>query len=122
MKTLKANYLKTQVSFTSGLVRFCGVQSTSRTGAFQMLLIIAISSMFAGCKKSSEETIVSYATTVDQYTITQASMDKSKVDPLERRRDEKIRLVLSKGQFMKYQELEKVSRPPRKEGPAKKNA
>ena len=77
--------------------------------------------MFASCKKGSEETIVSSATTVDQYTITQVPMDKSKVDPLERTRDEKTRLVLSKDQFMKYQELEKVSRPPRKEGPATKN-
>jgi hypothetical protein len=41
--------------------------------------------------------------------------DKSKVEPLEKARDEKIRQVLSGEQFMKYKELEKASRPPRPE-------
>ena len=42
---------------------------------------------------------------------TQAPLDKTKVEPLEKSRDEKIRQYLSKEQFAKYQELEKVSRP-----------
>ncbi|MEI6436721.1 MAG: hypothetical protein WCP32_18000 [Bacteroidota bacterium] len=41
----------------------------------------------------------------------QPPLDKSKVEPIEKARDEKIRQVLSKEQFVKYQELEKASRP-----------
>jgi Spy/CpxP family protein refolding chaperone len=37
--------------------------------------------------------------------------DKSKVEPLEKTRDAKIKQVLSADQFKKYQELEKASRP-----------
>ena len=44
----------------------------------------------------------------------QVQLDKSKVEPLEKARDEKIRQVLSKEQFVKYQELEKASRPPKR--------
>jgi hypothetical protein len=46
----------------------------------------------------------------------QGPLDKSKVEPLEKARDEKIRKVLSSTQFSKYQELEKASRPPRPAG------
>ena len=38
-------------------------------------------------------------------TIAQGHPDKSKVEPLEKTRDEKIKLVLSGEQFLKYQEL-----------------
>jgi hypothetical protein len=47
-------------------------------------------------------------------------IDKSKIEPLEKKRDEKIKQVLSQGQFMKYQELEKAARPYRPEEPAPK--
>jgi hypothetical protein len=50
----------------------------------------------------------------------QAPLDKSKVEPLEKARDEKIRQVLSKEQFAKYQELEKASRPPKPNSPEPK--
>ena len=43
-------------------------------------------------------------------------LDKSKVEPLEKARDEKIMKVLSSAQFSKYQELEKASRPARPAG------
>ena len=43
----------------------------------------------------------------------QVPLEKSKIEPLEKARDEKIRQVLSKDQFLKYQDLEKASRPPR---------
>jgi hypothetical protein len=49
-------------------------------------------------------------------TNTQVPLEKSKVEPLEKARDEKIRQVLSKEQFAKYQELEKASRPPKPAG------
>lgn len=47
----------------------------------------------------------------------QVPLDKSKVEPIEKARDEKIRQVLSGEQFVKYQELEKASRPPKPDGP-----
>jgi hypothetical protein len=40
-------------------------------------------------------------------------LKKSKIDPLERSRDEKIKQVLTTEQFIKYQELEKSARPPK---------
>jgi hypothetical protein len=40
-------------------------------------------------------------------------LEKSKVEPLEKSRDEKVKLVLSKDQFIKFQELEKTTRPPK---------
>ena len=46
----------------------------------------------------------------------QAPLDKTKIEPLEKSRDEKISKVLSKEQFVKYQELEKTSRPPKPNG------
>lgn len=46
----------------------------------------------------------------------QVPLDKSKVEPLEKARDEKIRQVLSSEQFVKYLELEKASRPPKPNG------
>jgi hypothetical protein len=42
-----------------------------------------------------------------------APPDKSKIEPLEKSRDEKIKQVLTKEQFVKYKELEKSSRPPK---------
>jgi len=53
-------------------------------------------------------------------TNSQVPLDKSKVEPLEKARDEKIRQVLSWEQFVKYQELEKASRPPKLNGPEPK--
>ncbi|MCX6250935.1 MAG: hypothetical protein NTX61_09290 [Bacteroidetes bacterium] len=50
----------------------------------------------------------------------QVPLEKSKIDPLEKARDEKIRLVLSAEQFQKYRELEKASRPPRANAPEPK--
>lgn len=50
----------------------------------------------------------------------QAPPDKSKVEPLEKARDEKIKQVLSDEQFKKYLELEKASRPGRAEGKEQK--
>jgi hypothetical protein len=41
-------------------------------------------------------------------------LDKSKVEPLEKSRDEKIKKVLSTQQYPKYMELEKTTRPDRK--------
>ena len=77
MKTLKKNYRKDQKLFTISMVRFYRIQRTRLLGVFPILLISAISSMFAGCKKDSEENIVSSATAVDQYTITQAISDEA---------------------------------------------
>ena len=45
-------------------------------------------------------------------------MDRSKIEPLEKARDEKVRQAVSPAQFAKYRELEKASRPPRPDGPA----
>jgi hypothetical protein len=53
-------------------------------------------------------------------TNPQVPLDKLKVEPLEKARDEKIRQVLSKEQFAKYQELEKASRPPKPGDPEPK--
>ncbi len=47
-------------------------------------------------------------------------LDKSKIEPLEKKRDEKIKQILSADKFIKYQELEKASRPPRPEDPGPK--
>ncbi|MCX6268319.1 MAG: hypothetical protein NTW16_13325 [Bacteroidetes bacterium] len=41
----------------------------------------------------------------------QDRLDKSKVQPLKKTRDDQIRKVLTNEQFVKYQELEKSSRP-----------
>ena len=40
-------------------------------------------------------------------------IDKSKMEPFEKSRDEKIKQVLTTEQFVKYQELEKSARPPK---------
>jgi Spy/CpxP family protein refolding chaperone len=49
-------------------------------------------------------------------------IEKSKIEPLETKRDEKIKQVLSADQFKKYQELERASRPHRPDdnGPGQK--
>ncbi len=47
----------------------------------------------------------------------QQNIEKAKIDPLEKARDEKIRKVLSVDLFMKYKELDKATRPPRPDGP-----
>ncbi|MCX6243473.1 MAG: hypothetical protein NTU98_02115 [Bacteroidetes bacterium] len=41
----------------------------------------------------------------------QGPPNKSKVEPIEKKRDDKIKQVLSADKFKKYQELEKASRP-----------
>ena len=59
MKTKKENYRKNQIQAL-------------------FILIISVSSIFAGCKKDTAEDIVSPATNqVDQYTITQAVSDEA---------------------------------------------
>jgi len=77
---------------------------------------------------SQSETITKafkdFFTSAGELMKTQANpqlpLEKSKIDPLEKARDEKIRQVLTKDQFTKYQELEKASRPPRPNGPEPK--
>jgi hypothetical protein len=49
-----------------------------------------------------------------------APVEKSKVEPLEKTRNDKISKALTKDQYSKYLELEKASRPPRNENPAGK--
>jgi hypothetical protein len=44
--------------------------------------------------------------------------DRSKVQPLEKTRDAKIKETLSGEQFKKYIELEKAARPNREDGPS----
>ncbi|MEI6173630.1 MAG: hypothetical protein WCR01_07735 [Bacteroidota bacterium] len=46
----------------------------------------------------------------------QLPVEKSKVEPLQKARDEKISKVLTKDQFAKYTELEKASRPQKTPG------
>ena len=83
MKTLKFNYRKNQgqSSFTISLTRFCRIQRTRSFGVLPLILIIALSSVFASCKKDADETIVTQKETVDQpvdqYTITQAISDEA---------------------------------------------
>jgi hypothetical protein len=43
----------------------------------------------------------------------QVPPDKTKIEPIEKSRDEKIKQILSGEQFVKYQELEKSARPPK---------
>jgi hypothetical protein len=45
----------------------------------------------------------------------QGPPDRSKVEPLERARDEKISKVLTEAQLSRYRELEKLARPPKPE-------
>jgi hypothetical protein len=47
-------------------------------------------------------------------------VDKAKIEPLKKSRDEKIRKVLSSDQFREYLELEKTIRPDRKKEEGKK--
>ncbi len=49
-------------------------------------------------------------------TNPQQPVEKAKVEPLEKARDEKISKVLTKDQFAKYMELEKTSRPQKAPG------
>ena len=51
---------------------------------------------------------------------TQGPLDKSKVEPIEKKRDDKIKQVLSADQFKKYLELEKASRPHKDDAPGNK--
>jgi hypothetical protein len=48
-----------------------------------------------------------------QQENTPAPADKSKIEPLVKARDEKIKKVLGKEQFVKFQDLEREARPPR---------
>jgi hypothetical protein len=58
-----------------------------------------------------------FFTEMDKIKLNQSSPkerpDKTKVEPLEKSRDEKVKQVLSKEQFATYLELEKNSRPPK---------
>jgi len=62
-----------------------------------------------------KEAFIVFFTEVEKIKKSQANpqeqMDKSLVQPVEKTRDEKIKLVLSKEQYSKYLELEKASRP-----------
>ena len=79
MKTLKANYRKDhdQAPFTFSMTRFCRIQRTRFFGVLPIIVIISLSSIFASCKKDSDENIVTPATPEDQYTITQAISDEA---------------------------------------------
>ncbi|MEI7980896.1 MAG: hypothetical protein WCI71_04540 [Bacteroidota bacterium] len=79
MKTLKANYRKDQDLSANSLIRFCRIKRTRFFGVLPVILIIVISSVFARCKKDTEEDTVTPATiaTADQYTITQAISDEA---------------------------------------------
>jgi hypothetical protein len=79
MKTLKTNYRKDhdQAPFTFSLIRFCRIQRTRFFGVLPIIVIIALSSIFASCKKDSDENIATPATPEDQYTITQAISDEA---------------------------------------------
>ena len=50
----------------------------------------------------------------------QLPLEKAKMAPFEKARDDKIRKALTQEQFAKYQELEKASRPPKPNGPEPK--
>lgn len=71
-------------------------------------------------KESVNKAFRDFYTEMDNLMKTQVNAqippDKSKVEPLERTRDEKIKQVISGEQFKKYLELEKASRPKREEG------
>lgn len=56
----------------------------------------------------------------DLQQNTPAPPDKSKIEPLEKARDEKIKQVMTKELFLKYQELEKSSRPSKPGGEGNK--
>ncbi len=53
---------------------------------------------------------------VDKNANPPARPDKSKIDVLAKKRDDKIKAVLSKDQFPTYQALEEASRPPMPNG------
>jgi len=57
---------------------------------------------------------------VKSASNTQLPPDKSKVEPLEKSRDAKIKQVISADQFKKYVELEKTARPGRPESKEEK--
>ncbi|MBK8882264.1 MAG: hypothetical protein IPN67_07700 [Bacteroidales bacterium] len=56
----------------------------------------------------------------DLQQNTPAPPVKSKIEPLEKARDEKIKQVMTKELFLKYQELEKSSRPSKPGGEGNK--
>jgi hypothetical protein len=79
MKTLKVNYRKNQdqAPFTFSLIRICRLQRTRFFGVLPVIVIVAVTSILGSCKKDSAENIVTPATPVDQYTITQAISDEA---------------------------------------------
>jgi hypothetical protein len=70
-------------------------------------------------KETVNKAFRDFYTEMDKLVKSRASvqmpLDKSKVEPLEKTRDAKIKQVISDEQFIKYMELEKVARPNRKE-------
>lgn len=70
-------------------------------------------------KETVSKAFRDFYTEMDKLVNTRANAqippDKSKVDPLEKARDAKIKQVLSDEQFKKYIELEKAARPSREE-------
>jgi hypothetical protein len=79
MKTLKSNYRKDQdqALFIFSLIGFCRFPGTRSFGFLPIIVIIAFSSIFTGCKKDSDENSLTPATPEDQYTITQAISDEA---------------------------------------------
>lgn len=72
-------------------------------------------SISASQKETIDKAFREFYTEMDKLPKSQANLqtppDKSKVEPLEKARDAKIKQVLSADKFKKYQELEKAARP-----------
>jgi len=72
-------------------------------------------SLSSAQKETVDKAFREFFTEIDKLPKSQSNPqsppDKSKVEPLEKTRDAKIKQVLSADQFKKYQELEKAARP-----------
>jgi len=81
-------------------------------------------SLSATQKETVNKAFREFYTEMDKLPKPQANSqtppDKSKVEPLEKARDSKIKQVISADQFKKYQELEKSLRPSKPEGKEQK--
>ena len=82
MKTKEENYRKDQVHAAISFLPLRSVKLPGNrySGVLSIILIIAFSSLFAGCKKDTVESnasIAASASTIDQYTITQAISDEA---------------------------------------------
>ena len=79
MKTQEKNHRndQDQALCKFSLIRFCKIQKTRFFGVLPFILLIALSSIFAHCKKGSDEIIAAPSTPADQYTISQAISDEA---------------------------------------------